>query len=91
MIDYTKLPERFRPPIQRYIEHGAPPGSFLSAVIKNDLMDALGRADPNSEKELKGLVRWFYNEAPGSCWGSTMKFWKWIETSGRKGNKEVRT
>ena len=34
--------------IQRYIDHGIPPGHFLTAVIENNLCEACGRAAPRT-------------------------------------------
>jgi hypothetical protein len=53
-----------------YVEHGQIPGSFLQAVICNDLRAAVERADANNITILPAYVSWLYNEAPAQCWGS---------------------
>ncbi len=63
--------------IQRYINNGIPPGDFLTAVICNDLMEAVARADDTNIRNLPAYVAYFYNEAPSLCWGSKEKFDKW--------------
>lgn len=45
MLDYTRLPVHIRGGAKRYIEHGVRPGSFLTAVIRNDLIHAMRYAD----------------------------------------------
>lgn len=72
------IPDRMMPGIRRYIEEGLVPGSFLSAVICNDLREAVGAADDENLVNLPAFVGYFYNEAPTQCWGSAdkMKAWK---------------
>ncbi len=64
--------------IRRYIDHGIEPGSFLSAVICNDLKSAVGKADVFNMANLPAFVGYFYNEAPSSCWGSNERMIAWM-------------
>lgn len=90
-IDYQKLPESLRAGVQRYIEHGIAPGGFLTAVIRNDLRDAIGRADDTLLPLLPEIVRWFHWEAPGLCWGSRENMHGWMASHRRaKERKEER-
>lgn len=75
--EYAKLPEQFREGVQLYIEHGIQPGSFLRAVICNDLREAVNRADAHALEVLPELVRFFYWEAPAKCHGSHYKMTMW--------------
>ena len=43
-INYDSLPPHMHDVMRLYIEHGIEPGSFLTAVLSNDLMKALGKA-----------------------------------------------
>ena len=70
--------------IRRYIDHGIPPGDFLTAVIENNLSEAVGRADDQNCANLPAFVAYFYNEAPGPCWGSPEKRRAWITKGGDK-------
>jgi len=93
MVDYNYIPEDFtrkcileyRIPeymiggLYRYIVHHIEPGSFLRAVISNDLFDALGRADSTNSNLLKNYAQFLYNEAPSSCWGSRETYDGWIK------------
>jgi len=65
--------------IKNYINYGIPPGGFLSAVICNDLRGAVGKADDINIKNLPAYVAYFYNEAPGNCWGSSEIMDSWIK------------
>ena len=75
MLNYDKareygIPDYMIDGLQRYIDHGIQPGSFLSAVLSNDLREAVGRADDTNIHCLPAYIRWLYNEAPAMCWGS---------------------
>lgn len=80
--DYDKLPEGIRGAVQRYIENQIPPGSFLEAVLCNDLKSACACADHVNRHALFDIVSWFYNYAPSTCWGSPEKFRLWLSPNG---------
>ena len=73
------IPEHMMGGIERYVNQGIPPGDFLRAVICNDLSGAVGRADDENIRNLPAYVAYFYNEAPGTCWGSIAKMVAWME------------
>jgi hypothetical protein len=62
--EYKNIPENIQGSISRYVEHHVKPGSFLTAVLCNDLYNATGRADENSLKALHLIVMWFANNRP---------------------------
>ena len=64
--------------IQRYIVEKIPPGDFLVAVIDNDLREAVSRADDENLENLPAFIGYFYNEAPGACWGSPERRKAWL-------------
>jgi len=72
------IPDYMMEGLELYIEHGVEPGHFLSAVIKNDLADAVGRADDHNLRNLPAYVGYLYNEAPATCWGSAEKMKAWV-------------
>ena len=82
LVDFTfdgeAIPERMHGAITRYIERRIAPGNFLTAVICNDLREAVHRADDENIKLLPAYVSYFYNEAPSPCWGSREKMNEWI-------------
>jgi hypothetical protein len=73
------IPERMMGGIERYINQGIKPGSFLTAVICNDLKGAVMRADDENLPNLVAFVAYFYNEAPAPCWGSPEAMKAWME------------
>lgn len=74
MIDYTNIPEHMQDAARRYIEHGIAPGSFLTAVICNDLFGAVGIADEINRAAMWRWCLFFYNEAPSMCLGKPSQF-----------------
>lgn len=62
----------------RYYESRIEPGHFLSAVLKNDLMEALARADETNRYALHAYGMWLYNQAPAGSYGSPEAFKGWL-------------
>jgi hypothetical protein len=62
----------------RYILYGVPTGSFLQAVLSNDLMEAFGRADIFNRAGMFSIVSFLYNHAPSQCYGSPEKYSAWL-------------
>lgn len=77
--EYEKIPAHMQQSLRRYVLEGLKPGDFLTAVICNDLRNAVGRADETNLPLLKLYVQWLYNVAPGSCWGSAEAMLKWTK------------
>lgn len=73
------VPEHLRPGLARYLEEGIRPGSFLSAVLENDLLGAVMYADDVSRAAIPNVVRYLANHAPASAWGSPMAVSQWIK------------
>lgn len=78
-FEYTNglLPPHLIEGVERWIEHGITPGSFLRAVIRNDLSQAVLRADEISLEALPNIIRWFLNYAPEGSYGSDKVFSQW--------------
>ena len=72
------LPERMEGAYLRHLLRGIPPGSFLTAVLENNLSEAFGRADLESQATMFSLVSYLYNHAPIGCKGSAeaVKAWQ---------------
>ncbi len=64
--------------VDRYVLRGVPTGSFLEAVISNDLREAMARADEGSRACLFELVTYLHNDCPGGCWGSPERYRDWM-------------
>ena len=69
--------------IRNYIDRKIPAGSFLSAVICNDLVSAVSNADDENIKNIPAFASYFYQYAPTSCWGSLEKMKIWLATGVR--------
>lgn len=63
--------------LQLWAEHGRPQGSFLTAVLCNDLKNAVGCADEQNRRDLADIVQFAYNNLPAPCWGSPEKVMAW--------------
>lgn len=78
MYTYTKLPQGLRDGMRRYVDDGRLPGHFLTAVLKNNLREAVMRADPANLNDLPNIVRWIHWELPGEAHGSAEDVGKWV-------------
>ena len=84
-IDYSLLPPHMHGAMKRYIEQGIEPGSFLVAVLSNDMMEACARADSVNRNFLPDYAMFLYNYAPRGCYGSKEKVIAWVERRGLEG------
>lgn len=85
MLDFSKypsIPERTQGSFSRYINHGIPPGSFVTAVLTNNLVESVGAADTENLIALTDIARFIYNELPCSAWGNQNIVDAWIEKGG---------
>lgn len=71
--EYYPMREDMYGSLERYLNHGIKPGSFLMAVLQNDLAGACGRADNCNIRNIPNIVGYIYNHLPGSSWGSAEK------------------
>ena len=72
------VPEHIREGLARHVVHHAPTGSFLTAVLENDLVGALLRADAVNRWAIHDIVAFIYNDCPSPCWGSPAKVKAWL-------------
>lgn len=63
-------PEHLRAALERYAEHGIPPGDCLRAVLANDLQGAFARADVVTARAMPAIVSYVYNHLPHNSHGS---------------------
>lgn len=71
-----------------YVNRGWQPGGFITAVLENNLMEALGRADFYNRESIFEICSYVYNELPLNSWGSREKVSAWLK-SFRKENSNV--
>ena len=72
--------------IDHYVELGFDPGSFVRAVLENNLKEAFGCADAQNREDLFEIVSYCYNYIPDYCWGSREKVTAWLASFRNKKN-----
>lgn len=82
---YYLIPAHMHQAIRDYVLHGYQPGSFLTALLSNDFMEAVGRADEDNARCLKGWAQFFYNYVPSGCYCSPEAVAAWIAGGGLAG------
>ena len=65
--------------LHRYIFHGIEPGGFLTAVLCNDLVEAVGRADHRNIRCLKDIVSYCYMQLPMGSWRTEANYVNWLK------------
>ncbi len=65
--------------LEMYLKERIPPGDFLRAILENDFVQAIGRADAGNLQNIQAYSAWLYNEAPMECWGSKEKVDQWLK------------
>jgi hypothetical protein len=78
IMDYSKIKPKTIAGIRRYADLHCPTGSFLYAVLSNDLKEAVACADAENITTLPEIVCYCYNEIPYNCWGSLDKVQAWL-------------
>jgi hypothetical protein len=76
-IDYRDLPLHMQGAMQRWVENGIHPGGFLTAVLENDFVMAVSRADSVNKQNLVAYVTWLTTHAPYGCWGDRENVSNW--------------
>lgn len=71
--------------VEDYIVRGVPQGSFLAAVLSNDLRAACAQADCINQPIIFEIVCWLWNHAPTWCWGSSLAYTTWCQRGGLEG------
>ena len=78
--------QRMQRAVGRYVKYGIDPGSFLQAVLANDLMESFGRADLINREIMFDWTCWLYNaRIPHACRGSFKAVSQWIKIGGLEG------
>ncbi len=70
--------KEIRESLNRYVEHKILPGGFLTAVLENNLKEAVFRADARNEKRLKDICMVIHWDLPSGCHGSPEKVKAWL-------------
>ncbi len=78
-----EIPETTFEVLKDYVLNHRAPGGFLTAVLCNDLRNAVSRADNANYRALGDIVRYIYCHCPSKCWGSEEKVDAWLSESSR--------
>ncbi|MCA1776083.1 MAG: hypothetical protein LC676_10870 [Loktanella sp.] len=84
----ANLPGHMLPGIARYLILGVRPGSFLCAMLTNDLGATVLRADEANFGRIGLWVKWLHNFAPPRSFGGEAFMQRWVETGGLRGGYE---
>jgi hypothetical protein len=79
----SAVPDHLRGGLVRYFSDGILPGSFLQAVLCNDLVQATQRGTASSLCGLPDLVAFLLAVAPSAAWGSRDAVLAWTTTPDR--------
>ena len=77
--------------IDRYVRGQCYPGTFMTAVLCNNLKEAFMWADENNRRYMFDIVNYCYNNIPSECWGSKTKFEAWFDPAQHTGLKKLLT
>lgn len=86
---YGKIDPRIREALDAYAQTGRPVGSFLTAVLSNDLFEACARADPYNLDTLPIITAYVFNHLPAESYGSRESMESWIAHRGQVGRPEA--
>ena len=78
-IDYSGIPEHMRRGVKLYLKQGLRPGEFLTAILENNLVQSVCRADQINLAQIVEWAKFLYNEMPMGSWGSKEKVNAWIK------------
>lgn len=86
IVDYIhkfpKVPQHTMGGLIRYWKDRCPCGSFLTAMLENNLMEACGQADEQNQVAIFEICTFIYNEIPFLCYGSPEKIEAWLDCAG---------
>jgi len=74
------LPEHMQGAMHRYIFDKIEPGSFLEAVLCNDLRGAVAKADHINKARLPEIVTFCMWALPIDSWGSAERYENWLSS-----------
>lgn len=77
--DWSLIPPHMREGLQLYLTHGVRPGSFLSNVLSNNLMEAVMCADETNIHRLPSYARFLHNYVDPRAFGNAANFRAWME------------
>jgi hypothetical protein len=77
-LEETSVPPGLHTGLVEYFAARRPTGSFLRAVLENDLQLACLRADDVNRWEIANIVLFLHSYVPSPAWGSTEAVAAWL-------------
>ena len=77
-VDVLAHTQAMQTSLDRYRDDHVELGGFLTAVLQNDLLDAVSRADRLSLLGIKAIVQYCHWELPSGSWGSSAAVKAWL-------------
>ena len=79
--DNYDIPKRTKESIDRWACEAIPGGDFVMSVLKDNLSEAIMRADRENKRYIEDIVRYVINQIPSDCWGSKdlVENWEGLE------------
>ncbi len=78
IVKYPTIPRLIIEGLDSYLQDRIPTGSFLRAVLSNDLRESFNQADLFSRAVLGEIVKLCYWDIPGGAWGSPEAVRSWL-------------
>jgi hypothetical protein len=75
----AEVPSNTLDSLRRYAIYHIPTGGFLTAVLANDLMQAVARADICNRAALHAICQYVFNCLPRQCWGNYVAVEEWVK------------
>ena len=83
--EWERIPPHMQSAITRYLEHGVNPGGFVTAVLENNLSEAVCRADDTNSTLLREYIMVMTWMLPAHAWGSRSRVEAWTSHKGLDG------
>lgn len=87
--NYYDVPEHTAEALENYFFYGYEPGSFVYAVLSNDLIGACTRCDHVNRDQIVQIVKWVIQRAPAGSWGNEQRVLNWIKDTDRRRSEFV--
>ncbi len=83
MLSY-ELPRYMIAGMVNYLVKHLEPGSFMGALLENDLATSVRRADPTNRLKLRSWLSFMERELPLDAWGSKKSVRLWLENKPKR-------
>lgn len=83
------IPKRMHGGLERWVEQGIPPGSFLRSLLENNLKESVLYADEENRALIPAYVQFLRETFPPGAWGSEKNCRKWEQMHRRRLQNEI--